>query len=141
MKHTFENIPSGGGTPSRIQNSDNTRFVDTQASEVAVDLRPSLSQGGGSESGRIKLARNFFELYAEKIHTNPNFKHKYQIITKDNGGIDIVVTDTELLPPEAPSRNNTYSFDYDGLSNPNQVARVKELQDAVDTIADMLGVL
>ncbi len=126
---------------NRIQNADNSRFVDTQASEVAIDLSPSLSQYGASETGRIKLARNFFELYAEKIHANPNFKHQYQIITKDNGGIDITVTDTDFSLLEEPSRNNTYSFDYDGLSNPNQVARMKELQDAVDTIADMLGVL
>ena len=54
MKHTFENIPNAisGGIPSRIQNAGNTQFVDTQANDVAVDLRPSLSQGGGSERDR-----------------------------------------------------------------------------------------
>ena len=64
-------------TISRIQNSDNSQFVDTASSYMAIDLNPSLSGGGGgSETGRFKVARNFFELYAEKIHTNPNFKYK-----------------------------------------------------------------
>lgn len=118
----------GGGIQSRIQNSDNTRFVDTEASEVAIDLRPSLSQGGGSESGRIKLARNFFELYAEKIHTNPNLKYIYHLITKDNGSIEIVVEDSDEIYGKG---KETYSFDFVGEDNPNQVAKILDIPKVV----------
>ena len=134
-------IPNAGkSTYSRIQNEWNTQFVDTASNNVSIDLMPSLSQGGGSETGRLKLARNMFELSAERIYANPNLKYKYSFRTKTNGSMEIQIEDTGHIPePGYEERKETYSFDFSDTNNLNQVARKFEVDLAIQqAIEDVL---
>jgi hypothetical protein len=132
-------IPSSRGTPSRIQNIDNSSYFEAGGNVnnhiVGAGLQESLFKQN-STAFELSRTRNYTfgsgtsDLATIKLKTNGSG-------TSYNDNLEIEVSSTAIT-------GTTEKYIFDGIptsTNENKVVRKKELQNAVDTIADMLGVL
>lgn len=127
------------GEINQIQNVDNSSYFEAGGNVnnhiVDVDSQQSLFKQLSTDF-ELSRTRNYSfgggtsDLATIKLKTNGSG-------TSYNDNLEIEVSSTASV-----GTTENYIFDGNTAStNENKVARMKELQDAVDTIADMLGVL